>query len=91
MLHSKHPRTQWSNTAGRVRQTHLLNANQQHVHLIEIKYCEDIRPDQDHEHQLAVAQQQHAQLCKLVDAKTVTLHPILLGVGGTCYIEYTLN
>jgi len=57
------------------------------VHLIEIKYCEDTRP----EHQLAAAQQQHAQLCKLIDAKAVTLHPILLGVGGTCYIEHTLN
>ena len=57
------------------------------VHLIEIKYCEDTRP----EHQLAAAQQQHAHLCKLIDAKAVTIHPILLGVGGTCYTEHTLN
>jgi len=87
MLRSRHQGTQGSSTASRVRQPHLLNATQRHVHLIEIKYCEDTRP----EHQLAAAQQQHAHLCKLIDAKAVTIHPILLGVGGTCYTEHTLN
>ena len=26
-----------------------------------------------------------------INAKAVAIHPILLGVGGTCYIEHTLN
>eukprot|EP00983_Pelagomonas_calceolata_P088465 1157208-Pelagomonas_calceolata.AAC.10 len=42
-----------------------LNVNQKHVHLIEIKYCEDTRPGQH----LEAAQQQHAGLCKIVNAK----------------------
>eukprot|EP00983_Pelagomonas_calceolata_P108687 1159483-Pelagomonas_calceolata.AAC.23 len=58
-----------------------------HVHLIKIKYCEDTRPEQ----QLEAAQRQHADLCKLINAKVVTLHNILLGIGGTCYTEHTLN
>eukprot|EP00983_Pelagomonas_calceolata_P055403 1144132-Pelagomonas_calceolata.AAC.4 len=41
--------------------------------------------------QLEAAQRQHADLCKLVIAKVVTLHTILLGVGGTCYTHHTLN
>ncbi|KAF5838927.1 hypothetical protein DUNSADRAFT_1943 [Dunaliella salina] len=41
----------------------------------EIKFCEDKRP----EHQLNAAKQQHAELCKLINAKAVTIHPILLG------------
>ena len=57
------------------------------VHLIEIKFCEDTRP----EHQLNAAKQQHADLCKLKSAKAVTIHPILLGVGGSIYIEHTLK
>ena len=87
MLRSRYQRTQGSNTASRVKQPHLLNVNNRHVHLIEIKYCEDTRP----EHQLEAAKQQHARLCELIDAKAITIHPILLGVGGTCYIEHTLN
>eukprot|EP00983_Pelagomonas_calceolata_P111972 1159838-Pelagomonas_calceolata.AAC.5 len=72
----------------RMRQPHQLNVNQQHVHLIEIKYCEDMRPGQ----QLEAAQRQHADLCKgLINAKVVTLHTILLGVGGICYTEHTLT
>jgi len=87
MLRSRHRNMQETSMTNRVRQPHLLNATQRHVHLIEIKYCEDTRP----EHQLAAAQQQHAHLCKLIDAKAVTIHPILLGVGGTCYTEHTLK
>eukprot|EP00983_Pelagomonas_calceolata_P055918 1144357-Pelagomonas_calceolata.AAC.7 len=41
--------------------------------------------------QLEAAQRQHADLCKLNSAKVVTLHTILLGVGGTSYTEHTLN
>eukprot|EP00983_Pelagomonas_calceolata_P123098 1160971-Pelagomonas_calceolata.AAC.1 len=46
-----------------------------------------MRPGQ----QLEAAQRQHADLCKLINATVVTLHTILLGVGGTCYTEHTLN
>eukprot|EP00983_Pelagomonas_calceolata_P120154 1160678-Pelagomonas_calceolata.AAC.1 len=52
-----------------------------------IKYCEGTRPGQ----QLEVAQRQHANLCNPINAKAVTLHTLLLGVGGTCYTEHTLN
>eukprot|EP00983_Pelagomonas_calceolata_P026924 845681-Pelagomonas_calceolata.AAC.1 len=46
-----------------------------------------MRPGQ----QLEVAQRQHADFCKLLHAKVVTLYTILLGVGGTCYTKHTLN
>eukprot|EP00983_Pelagomonas_calceolata_P082346 1155900-Pelagomonas_calceolata.AAC.3 len=49
-----------------MRQPHQLNANRRHVHLIEIKYCEDTRPGQ----QLGAAQRQHANLGNLINAKT---------------------
>eukprot|EP00983_Pelagomonas_calceolata_P034536 1082440-Pelagomonas_calceolata.AAC.1 len=49
-----------------------------------MKYCKDTRPGQ----QLEAAQRQHADLCKSISAKVVTLHAILLGVGGTCYRAY---
>eukprot|EP00983_Pelagomonas_calceolata_P130515 1161690-Pelagomonas_calceolata.AAC.9 len=55
--------------------------------LSTVKYCEDTRP----QHQLDAAMQQHADLCKYISATAATFHPILLGVGGTCYIEHTLN
>eukprot|EP00983_Pelagomonas_calceolata_P120420 1160705-Pelagomonas_calceolata.AAC.1 len=64
-----------------------LCVTQRHVHLIEIKYWEGMRPG----HQLEAAQRQHADLCKLTSAKVVTLQTILLGVGETCYREHTLN
>eukprot|EP00983_Pelagomonas_calceolata_P061822 1146993-Pelagomonas_calceolata.AAC.5 len=51
------------------------------------QYCEDTRP----QHQLNAAKQQHADLCKLISAKAATIHPILLGVGGTIYTEHTLK
>eukprot|EP00983_Pelagomonas_calceolata_P052762 1142998-Pelagomonas_calceolata.AAC.1 len=76
-------------TANCVRQPHQRNVSQRHMHLIEInlKYCEDTRPGQ----QLEAAQRQRADLCKLIHAKVVTLHTIILGVGGTCFTEHTLN
>eukprot|EP00983_Pelagomonas_calceolata_P101155 1158662-Pelagomonas_calceolata.AAC.6 len=40
---------------------------------------------------IQAAQQQHADLCKLISAKALTLHTILLGVGGMCYTEHALN
>eukprot|EP00983_Pelagomonas_calceolata_P083941 1156261-Pelagomonas_calceolata.AAC.1 len=51
------------------------------------KHCEDTRPGQ----QLEAAQRQYADFYRLISAKAVTLHTILLGVGGTCYTEHTLN
>eukprot|EP00983_Pelagomonas_calceolata_P076735 1153551-Pelagomonas_calceolata.AAC.1 len=45
-LHSRHNPTLWTTTAKCVRQPHQLNVNQRHVHLIEIKTCEDTRPGQ---------------------------------------------
>eukprot|EP00983_Pelagomonas_calceolata_P066030 1148838-Pelagomonas_calceolata.AAC.1 len=85
-LGHKHGTSQRNNVANRVRQPYQLNANQRHVHLIEIKYCEDTRPGQ----QLEAAQRQHADICKIISGKAVTLHTFLLGVGGTCYTEHTL-
>eukprot|EP00983_Pelagomonas_calceolata_P004980 163068-Pelagomonas_calceolata.AAC.1 len=41
--------------------------------------------------QLEAAQWQHADLCKNVSGKAVTLHTILLGVSGICRTEHTLN
>eukprot|EP00983_Pelagomonas_calceolata_P072719 1151837-Pelagomonas_calceolata.AAC.5 len=87
VLRSRHGTPQRSGIANHVRQPHQLNANQQHVHLIEIKYCEDVRPGQ----QLEAAQIQHADQCKNLSGKDVTLHTIFLGVGGTCYAVHTLN
>eukprot|EP00983_Pelagomonas_calceolata_P007665 248777-Pelagomonas_calceolata.AAC.1 len=46
-----------------------------------------MRPGQ----QLEAAQRQHADLCKLISAKVVTLHTILLGVSGTCCREHTMK
>eukprot|EP00983_Pelagomonas_calceolata_P108147 1159422-Pelagomonas_calceolata.AAC.4 len=74
-LRSRHDPTQRTTQANRVRQPHQLHLNQRHMHMIEIKYCEDTRPGQ----QLEAAQRHHADLCKLISAKVVTLHTILLG------------
>ncbi len=55
------------------------------THLIEIKYCEDTRPEQ----QLQAAQAQHGHLTRSI-AGDHALHVILLGVGGVIYIPHTL-
>eukprot|EP00983_Pelagomonas_calceolata_P040644 1137707-Pelagomonas_calceolata.AAC.3 len=55
------------------------------MYLIKIKYCEDTRPGQ----QFEAAWWQHADLCKLIGAEVVTLHTVLLGIGGACYTEHT--
>ena len=58
------------------------------IHLVEIKYCEDTRPS----NQLEAAQQQHKNLCdNQLRGKTIMLHTILLGVGGSIYIPHTLQ
>eukprot|EP00983_Pelagomonas_calceolata_P073446 1152132-Pelagomonas_calceolata.AAC.4 len=48
--------------AYRVRQPHQLLVNQQHLHSIIIKYCEDINPGQ----QLKTAQRQQTHSCKFI-------------------------
>eukprot|EP00983_Pelagomonas_calceolata_P060918 1146583-Pelagomonas_calceolata.AAC.5 len=61
------------------RQLQELNIQNRHIHLIEIKYCEDMRPGV----QLEASQQQHSELCKQLQGADITLHTILLGMGGT--------
>jgi len=58
-----------------------LSKTRRDIHLVEIKYCEDTRP-QD---QLNAAKEQHKDLCNILQGASVTLHIILLGVGGTIY------
>jgi len=57
------------------------------IHLVEIKYCEDTRP----QNQLNAAKEQHKELCNILQGASVTLHIILFGVGGTIYNTYTLK
>ena len=65
-----------------------LSILQRDIHLIEIKYCEDTRP----QNQLSAAQDLHKGLCSILQGATVTLHTILLGVvGGTIYNNHTLE
>jgi len=62
------------------------------VHLIEVKYCDDTRPEQ----QLARATEQHNGLKHALaqQCHKVHLHTILIGVMGTihkCHIELPLS
>ena len=60
----------------------------EHVHLIELKYCEDTRPEPQH----AKAREQHSLLINRHRGQNynrVRLHTILCGVMGTIYIDYT--
>jgi hypothetical protein len=57
------------------------------IHLVEIKYGEDTRP----QNQLNAAKEQHKDLCNILQGASVTLHIILLGVGGTIYNTHTLK
>ena len=57
------------------------------IHLIEVKYCEDTRS----EHQLEASNKQHKSLYKHIKSKQITLHTILLGVGGSIYTSNTLH
>ncbi len=65
----------------RVQVVSQLTPNQRHIHLVEVKYCKDTRPRS----QLEAANQQHSMLCQHLRqaAGKVSLHAILLGVGGT--------
>ena len=55
--------------------------------LMEVKYCENTRLG----HQLEASNKQHESLCECLQAKQVTLHTILLGVGGSIYTSNTLH
>jgi hypothetical protein len=57
------------------------------IHLVEIKYQEDTRP----QNQLNAAKEQHKDLCNILQGASVTLHIILLGVDGTIYNTHTLK
>jgi len=64
-----------------------LSILQREIHLIEIKYCEDTRP----QNQVSAAQEQHKGLCSILQKASVTLHIILLGVSGTINNNHTLE
>ena len=66
-----------------------LHPDQRHIHLVEVKYCEDTRPNS----QLEASKQQHRDLCRHLSRASaqVTLHTILLGVGGVIYTPHTLG
>ncbi len=70
-----------------VRRVHELNINMREIHLVEVKYCEDIQPG----HQSEASKRQHDVLFKRLKAKKVILHTILLGVGGSIYTSHTLK
>ena len=57
------------------------------IHLVKIKYREDTRP----QNQLDTTKEHHKDLCNILQGASVTLHIILLGVGGTIYKNYTLE
>jgi hypothetical protein len=64
-----------------------LSKVRRNIHLVEIKYCEDTRP----QNQLNAAKEQRKDLCNILQGASVTLHIILLGVGGTIYNTHTLK
>jgi len=64
-----------------------LSKPQRDIHLVETKYCEDTRP----QNQLNAAKEQHKDLCNILQGASVTLHILLLGVGGTIYNIHTLK
>jgi len=65
------------------------------IHLVELKFCWDINPQQTLEKRtininlLSSVYEQGASKASL--ETTVTLHVILLGVGGTIYNQYTIT
>jgi len=64
-----------------------LNKTRHDIHLVKINYCEDTRP----QNQLNAAKKQHKDLCNILQGASVTLHIILLGVGGIIYNTHTLK
>jgi len=64
-----------------------LSKSRHDIHLVEINYCEDTKP----QNQLNATKEQHKDLCNTLQGASVTLHIILLGVGGTIYNTHTLK
>jgi hypothetical protein len=54
---------------------------QHDIHLIEIKRCENTRP----QNQQSAVQEQHKGLCTILQGASTSLHAVLSGVGGTIY------
>ena len=66
------------------------------IHLIEFKFCSDINPQQTlekahNQHQPLIQRLQTRSLRGISRNNKVTLYVILLGVGGTIYIQYTIT
>eukprot|EP00983_Pelagomonas_calceolata_P004107 132764-Pelagomonas_calceolata.AAC.1 len=59
------------------------------IHLVEVRYCEDTRPN----NQLEASKQQHRDLCRHLSMTSgqVTLHTILLGVDRVIYSPPTFK
>jgi len=78
-----------------IKETHKLtyiHPSRWDVHLIEVKYCDDIRPEQ----LLPRATEQHIRLKHALaqQCHKVRLHTILIGVMGTiyeCHTQLPLN
>jgi hypothetical protein len=76
------------NSAPRHFESNQFNPHTWDVHLLELKFCEDTRP----EAQLARAREQHSLLIDRLRShhyNSVKLHTILCGVMGTIYSNYT--
>ena len=65
--------------------TYRYGRHQRDIHLVGIKYCKDARP----QNQLNTVQE--TGRCSILRGASVTLHTILLGVGGTIYNNHTLE
>ena len=65
------------------------------IHLVEFRFCSDINPQQTlekvhNQHQPLIQRLQTRGLRGISRNNQVTLHVILLGVGGTNYNQYTI-
>jgi len=66
------------------------------IHLVEFSFCSDINPQQTLEkahiqHQPLIQHLRTRSLRDISRNNKVTLHVILLGVGGTIYNQYTIT
>eukprot|EP00983_Pelagomonas_calceolata_P039717 1137308-Pelagomonas_calceolata.AAC.2 len=75
--------------ASKARHPSQLLPGQRHVHLVEVKYCGVTRP----KNQLEASKQRHRDLCCDLSRASaqVTLHTVLLRVGGVIYTPHTLE
>jgi len=62
-----------------------LSILQHGIHVIEIKHCEDTRP----QNQLSATQEQHEGLCSIFRGASAILLTVLWGVGVTIYNNHT--